>query len=211
MLDPLDAEALGPFLDDETRQAAMAGHVRGVATGLVRRREDRHEVGDAALADEPLRAVDDPVVAVAPRPRPGCRRVTAGLGFGQCEGDQRPPGGEIREPALLLVVVAGEQEGQRAQLLDREDQAARRARPADLLDREADVQQRAPEPSVGLGKRQPEDVMGREQLLDVPREFGGPVDLRGARRYLFVGEDADRVAEHQLLLGQAVGPGVVSG
>ena len=69
----------------------------------------------------------------------------------------------------------------------------------------------AAEPAVRLGERQPEDVVGGEELLDVPGELGRLVDLGGARRDLLVGQHADRVAEHLLLLGQAVGPGVRSG
>ena len=46
-----------------------------------------------------------------------------------------------------------------------------------------------------------------EELLDVPRELGRPVDLGRARRDPLVGEDADGVAEVALLVGQAVGRG----
>ncbi len=46
-----------------------------------------------------------------------------------------------------------------------------------------------------------------EELAEVLRELAGPVDLGGARRDPLVGEDADGVAEEQLLLGQAVRPG----
>ena len=121
------------------------------------------------------------------------------------------PGGEVREPAVLLLVGAGEEERQRAELLDREDQAARRAGAADLLDREADGQQVAAEAAVLRRERQPEDVVGGEELLDVPRELGRPVDLGGPGRDLLVGQHPDRVAEHLLLLGQAVGPGSSGG
>ena len=43
-----------------------------------------------------------------------------------------------------------------------------------------------------------------EELLDVPRELGGPVDLGGARGDPLVGEDADGVAQRGLVLGQAI-------
>ena len=43
-----------------------------------------------------------------------------------------------------------------------------------------------------------------EELADVLRELAGAIDLGGARRDPLVGQDADRVAEQRLLLGQAV-------
>ena len=165
------------------------------------------QVGDAALADEPLRAVDDPyAVAVATGPGPGRRDVAAGLGLGQGEGDQLP----ARRPgrgtsARFCSSRAGQEERQRGQLLDGEDQPARRADPADLLDGEADGQQVATEPAVrdsGYGRARM-SWLG-EQLLDVPRELGRPVDLGRARRDPLVGEDPDGVAEGCLILGEAI-------
>src|SRR3712207_8075164 len=52
------------------------------------------------------------------------------------ERDQLFAGRQVRQPALLLLIRSGEEDGQRTELLDGEDQAARRAHPADLLDRE---------------------------------------------------------------------------
>ena len=49
--------------------------------------------------------------------------------------------------------------------------------------------------------------MAGEELLDVPRELGGPVDLGRPRRDPLVGEDADGVAQGDLVLGQAVRSG----
>ena len=137
--------------------------------------------------------------------------IAARLGLRQGEGDERPAGGEVREPARLLLVGAGEEERQRAKLLDRQDQPAGRADAADLLDREADGQQLAAQPAVLGRERQAEDVVGGEEILDVPGKFGGPVDLGRPRRDPLVGQHTDRVAEHLLLLGQAVGPGIRRG
>jgi hypothetical protein len=146
-------------------------------------------------------------VAVASGSSRGGGRVAPRLGFGQREGDERPAGREVGKPALLLLVGAGEDQRQGAQLLDREDQPARRARPADLFHGQRDREQLAAEAAVLGWERQPEDVVTGQELLDVPRELGGLVDRGRARRDLLVGEDPDRVAEHQLLLGQAVRPG----
>ena len=55
-------------------------------------------------------------------------------------------------------------------------------------------------------ERQGQDVVLGEEPAHVLGELGGPVDLGGARRDALVGEDADGVAEHLLLLGQAERP-----
>ena len=171
--------------------------------GLVAgRRDDHDEVGDRALADEALGPGDQVLVAVAHGARADRRGVGAGLGLGDGERDQLPPGGEVGDPALLLLVGPGDEERQGAQALDREDEAGRRAGAADLLDREAGGEEVAAEAAEPLGEVDGEDVVGREELLDVPRELGRPVDLGGARGDLLVGEVADGVAQEALLLGE---------
>ena len=97
VLEPADAEARRAPLDDEARQVAMS------PTRRIRHSEHGHDVGHAALADEPLRPVEDVVVAVADRPggdRPGVR---PGTGLGEGERDERPARREIGQPARLLL------------------------------------------------------------------------------------------------------------
>ena len=110
VLDPLDREAVHVLLDNEAAEAAMAGGV----VSLVGDGEDRDEVGDAALADEPLRSIDDPVAGrpVAAGAGPGGRDVAACLGLGQRKGDELPAGRQIREPALLLLIGPGQEQRQ---------------------------------------------------------------------------------------------------
>ena len=79
------------------------------------------------------------VVAVARGPGPDRGRVGARLGLGQREGDQLLPGGELGTQRAFCSSVPAEEERQRGELLDREDQPGRRARAADLLDRQADA------------------------------------------------------------------------
>ena len=104
----------------------------------------------------------------------------------------------------LLFVRAGEKERQRRQLLDREDQAGRRAGPAQLLDGETDRQQVRPETAVFLGERQRQDVLRGEELAQVLRELPGLVDLGCPRRHAFLGEGANGVTQEHLLLGQPI-------
>ena len=167
--------------------------------------EDRDEVRHGAVADEPLRAVDDVGVTVAGRSGPRRRDIRARLGLRQRERDQLLARRETRQPAFLLLLGAGEDDRQRSELLHGEDQAARGAGATDLLDGDAERQELATEPAEALGERQRQDVMRSEQRAHVLRELGGPVDLGGARRDLLVGQDAHGVAQHRLLVGQSVG------
>ena len=112
-------------------------------------------------------------------------------------------GREVRDPALLLLVGPGEEDRQGAEALHGEDEARRRADAADLLDREAGGQEVAAEPAEPLREVEREEVVRRQQLLDVPGELGRPVDLRRARGDLLVGELAHGVAQEPLLVGQA--------
>ena len=180
------------------RQPAMAGRFR------IGHREDRDQVGHRTVADEPLGPADHVVVAVADGAGAGGGDIGAGLGLGQGERDQGLPARQLREPAGLLLRRAGEQQRQRAELLDGQDQPGRGAGAAELLDGEADRQQLAAEAAVFLGKRQGQDVLGGEELAQVLGELAGPVDLRGAGRDPLVGELADGIAQELLLLGQPV-------
>ena len=168
-------------------------------------REDRHQACHVALADEALRAVDPPVVAVASRGRAGGSGVGAGLRLGQREGGQRPPRGQVGEPARLLLGRARQQERQRAERLDGDDQPARGAGAADLLDGQADGEEVDAEAAMLDRVRQGEHVVLGEQLDHVPGELGAGVDGRGPGCDAFVGQDADGVAEVALLVAQAEG------
>ena len=131
----------------------------------------------------------------------------ARLGLGQGERDEVLAARQLREPAGLLLVGAREGDRQRAQLLDREDQAGRGARPAELFDREADAQQLPAEAAVLLREREREDVVVGQELAEVLGELGGPVDVGRARGHPLVREHADGVAEHLVLLREAERPG----
>src|SRR5207253_2425467 len=100
----------------------------------------------------------------------------------ESEGDQRSTGGEVRQPALLLLLGPREEDRECAQPLHRENQPACGIDSAELLDAEAAGQEICPDAPVLSRKRQAKDVVAREQLLDVPREFGALVDLGCAGR-----------------------------
>jgi hypothetical protein len=153
VLETLDLESGRGCLDDKAAETAMAVRL------IVRDGEDRDEIRHAAVADEPLGPVDHVVVAVATGRRPHRGGVRARLGLRDGERDEARAGRELGQPAAFLVLRAGDEDRQRPELLDRQDQPARCAHATDLLDRETDGEQLAAHPAVGLGERQPEDVV----------------------------------------------------
>ena len=66
------------------------------------------------------------------------------------------------------------------------------------------VRRSAPSPPYSTGYGSAEDVLGGEEVLEVPRELGRPVDLGGPGRDPLTGDLADGVAELALLVGEAV-------
>ena len=67
---------------------------------------DDRDVGERAVGDPHLAAVEHPVVAVAPGPGAHRRRVAAGVGLGQAEAADRLAGGHPRQPLLLVLLAA---------------------------------------------------------------------------------------------------------
>src|SRR5690606_33569824 len=95
-----DGVALALRVDREDRQArpAVLRRRRGGA------RHDQDAVGEAAAGDEGLGAVEDVVVAVAPRGGLHPGEVGAGAGLGHRDGGHHLAGHERRQPALLLLL-----------------------------------------------------------------------------------------------------------
>ena len=197
MLEPRNGEPGTVRLDDEGRHPPVPPLGLGV-----RDREDDQQVGDAGVADEPLRAIDDVLVAIADGARRVGRWIRAGGSLGQGERDELPPGREVGQPALLLFVRPDQHDRRGRQRVDREDQPGRRTGPAQLLDRETEGQQVRTHAAVFLREREAEHVLGREEILDVPRELAAAIDVRGPWRDLLVGQDADGIPDQDLIFGQ---------
>ena len=144
--------------------------LRPPASGSVRAKTVRR------FATEPwvmkrLRAVEDVVVAVARGAHPVGGDVAAGGGLGEGEGGQPLPGGEAREVSVLLLVGPGQQDRQGAELLDDRDQAGGGVGPGDLLDEDALRDRVEGRAAVALLEAGAEQVLLRQQLLEVPREL----------------------------------------
>ena len=156
VLQACDREARRRQLDDEAAQPSMARCTR-IGDG-----EDRDDVGDGALADEPLGARDDVVVTDSGGTRSGGGDIRARFGLGQGERDELLAGGKFREPVGLLFVRAGDEKRQCAKFLDRKDQAGRGAGAAELLHSQADREQLPTKAAVYLRERQAKDVLRRK-------------------------------------------------
>src|SRR5207248_478148 len=126
-LDPANLETRRIRLDDERRDPGVAGR-------RIRLREDGVDLGHAGVRDEPLRAVQDVLVAVAARLRAHRGRVGARARLRQRVGGEPLAAREARKEALLLLGGPGELERERPELLDRDDEAARGADLRELLD-----------------------------------------------------------------------------
>src|SRR5436190_323579 len=82
-----------------------------------------------------------------------------------------------------------------AEMLHGDDEAARRADLRELLDRHEGHQRARADAAVLVVEHDPEEVVLAKQLDDVPRELGGLVDLRRARRDPVARDRPDQLAD----------------
>ncbi len=176
-----DAELVLVAADREARRLGLHDEGRHPRVLAVGHREDDVEVGDPRVRDPVLRAVEDPLVAIAVRPGAHRRGVRARLGLREAERGGPLAGRAARKEALLHLVGAEQRDWQRAELLDHEDQRAARACTRDLLDGDLEHQRAGPGAPVLRIERQREDVVSGEQPADVVRVLALGVDGRGAR------------------------------
>ena len=158
-----EGEARVVLLDDERRDVVAA-----LAVG-VGDREHGVELRDTGVGDPRLLAGEHPVVAVAHRAALHRGGVGAGLALGQAVGERRLPGGERGEVAALHVVVRGEDERHRAELVDRRDERAAGADPGDLLDDDAGRERVGPDAAVLLGHVRREEVARDQRVVRLLR------------------------------------------
>jgi hypothetical protein len=137
------------------------------------------------MGDEALGAIEHVLVAVAPGAHAVRGDIAACGRLGQGEGGQPLARGQSGKVPVLLLVRSGEEDRQGAQLLDDRDEARGRIGAGDLLDEDGlrhRVERRA---AVALLEAGAEKVGLGQQLLEVPRELAGRVDLGGARSDAF--------------------------
>ena len=195
VLDLAGLEAGGVGRHEERRHAA-----RAVVAGAG---EDEGDVGPRAVGDEELLAVDHPVRPVAGRARGEVAGVGPGAGLGEAEAAELRRGGELRQPLLLLLLGAVEEDRLADQpAADRHDPAQGGVGAAELLHRERVGHVVAADAAVLLGDGEAEEAeLGH---LRHDREVDGlvVVPLHPVRHGLALEEVAGEVAEGLLLLGE---------
>src|SRR6266536_2532711 len=167
-------------------------------------REDGVEAGDACVRDEPLRPVEDVLIAFARGLGAHRRRVGTRSGLRQRVRRKPFAAREARQEALLLLLRPGQFDPERAQLLDREDEPRRRADLRELLDRDQNHQRAGATAAVLLVERQAEELLLTEELDEIPGELGLLVDLGCAWRHALAGKRAHEVSDLALLVAQGV-------
>ena len=170
-------------------------------------REDHDQVGDRAVADEPLRAVDDVVVAVADAPACASRRRPSRPPASvRANAISASPGGEVRATsAPAAPAVPARRSGSApSSWTARISPVVAQARLICSMARQT-VRRSPPRPPCSSGNGSARMSCAASSSSEVLRELAGPVDVGGSRRDPLVGEHAHGVAQEQLLLGQAVG------
>src|SRR2546425_466814 len=168
------------------------------------RSHDDVDVGDPAVGDENLLAVDDPVAVLADGAGLHRRDVRAGVGLGHREGAQgrllgSPEAGRDPGRDLLWRALGEDRRDRQARALDGQRDA--RAAPGQLLgdERRHDARAVAVRLLQELGAVQPD--LGR-LLDDRPGEFLGFVVLVGHRADFLLREAMDPVSDLLLLVAQ---------
>ena len=148
LLDLADFEAGELLLDDEGGDPAARAKLAVVGG------EDDQHVGERAVGDPHLAAVEHPLVALASRGRADVRRVGAGARLGQRPGAELTALAERREIALLLLVVAAQVDRHPAELaVCADDRGGGGALAIDLFHQDAIADDTCVDPAVLLRKR----------------------------------------------------------
>src|SRR5215207_8549117 len=109
-----------------------------------------------------------------------------------------------RQVALEEVLRGGEQQRHRAQLVDRRDQRRGGAGPRHLLDHDAGRERVGTGAAVLLRDVDRVEVGLAQRVVGRLGELPALVHLGGERGDLVVADRSDRLAQHQVLVGQAV-------
>ena len=187
-------EALHAALDHEQRDALVAG----VGVGA---RDDDHQVGQDAVGDERLAAVEDVVVALVDGGGADALEVGAGARLGHRDRGDLLAAGQVGEPALLLLVVrAGDEVGHDHVVEQRERRAVDAAVGHLLADHHVVAEVGRAPAAVLLVELEAEQSLraglGPDLAVDDPVLL--PLVVVGDD--LLVEEGADRVAEGLVLL-----------
>ena len=200
---PTDAAHLRPHgepgVSFSTTKRGVGGLRLVVARDAGQQRHAEGHVG-AGVGDEGLAAVDQPPAVLALGPGADAAGVGAGVGLGEAEGPEGTALGQRPQPPLALLVVAEQEQGQRADGdvgLPRGGDGL--VGQADLLHGGDEADRGHPDPAPLLGDEHAE----QPELAHLAEQVGGAPRLLprhgGAGRDLLLGEVAAEVG--QVLFG----------
>jgi hypothetical protein len=186
-------EAPGAAIDDEGGDALLA-------PGFVGDRHDHGHIGEAAVGDERLRAVEDPGVPVLHRGGPGTAGIRPGAVLGETPRAHELAGGELGQVLLLLFFGAGEENVARGKrVVGGGGKRHPRVHAGQFLDHDRVVDGRHAGPAVFLGKHHREQAKFAEFGEDLAREFLLLIPFAGMRLEFLQGEVANGFPEEPLI------------
>ena len=195
-------EAGGSLRQEEGRDAAM--RLFRVGDGV-----DHNEVGDAAIGDEALGALEVPAVSGALRPCLHVGGIGAGGGLGEREGAERLAGGRPGQPFPLLRLAAADQDRIRGQIVRGQRRGGRAA--GTRHDRDGAQKRKGGNAAAAMIFRQVRSHHARlaEDGKLLVHETRGFVGFGGQRRDLVRAQPLQHLAEQPLLIGKHM-PGIVN-
>ncbi len=195
------------------RETGGAGGDEETAHAVVGAGPDDGDVGDRAVGDPHLGAVEHPVAPVPPGVRAHGARVGAGVRLGQPEAADEPAGGHAGQPLLLLFLRAVLPDGVHRQGALDGDEAAQAG--VDGFEFQAG---QAVGHGTGTGAAVALQVHAEHTRLaqpsgEFPRGYGSPLEpVRDVGAQVAVAHGADGVADVAFLVGQqGVDPEQVEG
>ena len=194
-----NAELVFLLAEAESRRALLDHDAGGAARALggIGERDDGINLRFAAVGDPLLGAVEHVVVAVAEGGGADGRGVRARLRLGEREGRELLARGNVGQPALLLLVAAGEDDGNCAQRRPRETPARCPRRPCESSSVTITMFMMgvpSVRPSYFVVNEDAEEIGVRQDLHDRPGELGVAVVFGGDGADFLLGDLARQVA-----------------
>ncbi|MNY11089.1 hypothetical protein D3C86_1440980 [compost metagenome] len=182
------AKTFAVGLDHEQAHALGAGGRVGLA-------DHHHEVGQEAVADEGLAAVDDVLVALAHGGRAQRLHVGAAAGLGDGHGQDLLAGADAGQPLLLLLVGAQARDVGRHDVRVQPERGAAHAGVGQLFSHDGRVTEVAAAAAVLGGQRDAQQAFLAGLAPDLARDHAGLVPCFLVGHAFALHEAAHRGAE----------------
>ena len=188
------------FLGRET--GGVGRHDKALHT-LIGLRPDDRDLGQIAVGDPHLGAIDDPIPAITAGVGLHVGRIGATMWFGQAKAADDFASGHARQPfAFLLLAAIGKDRIHAQRALHRDKAAQARIAPFQFLADQAVADVVQPGATVVFRQGRTKQAQGRDlghQLLGKPPFIKTGTD---DRHHLFIGKPRHRILDGTLLLGK---------